>query len=255
MHPPAAQWLMAVGTSAVAAALIGELSRQVRARTRDLSAVAELATAHVGAETVTSERVAAAVCVALCRAADADAVVLYESLPDDGRLHVLGITGSAGQARAFEAPAATRAFDDALRSRRPCSIGGAGRGRVRGHVQPIIYQGRVGGLLALSWERSRRDVPPRVAEAAELFANETSVALERVERETRAHERLALELNDEIVQGLAVAKYALSLGRTQEGEQAVSETLARARALVTSQLDALHGDAIKPGSLRRHRAG
>ena len=45
--------------------------------------------------------------------------------------------------------------------------------------------------------------------------------------------------------------YALRGGRVEMGEQAVDETLDRARALVESQLRDLHGDAApEPGSLR-----
>jgi hypothetical protein len=254
VHPAAVRWLMAMGTSVVAALLISELSRQVRARTRDLSAVAALATQFGGAQDVSSEQVAIAVCEALADSVGAGAVVLFETSPEDGGLHVLGMAGSAHLAPAFDELATVAAADRALRAKAPGPILAPGEGRVRGLVHPVIGESGVAGLLALVWRRPRREVPPRVAEAAALFAGEAAAALARVDRARGERERLALELNDEIVQGLVVAKYALRDGRITMGEQAIDETLDRARALVTGQLDLLHTEDIQPGSLRRRRA-
>jgi signal transduction histidine kinase len=89
-----------------------------------------------------------------------------------------------------------------------------------------------------------------------LFAAEAGVALERIAHQTHDRERRALELNDEIVQGLVVAKYALRNGRVEMGEKAVDETLDRARALVESQLQELHGaEPPEPGTLRTEGHG
>jgi AmiR/NasT family two-component response regulator len=48
--------------------------------------------------------------------------------------------------------------------------------------------------------------------------------------------RQALELHDQVVQGLAVAHLALELGREDELRKAIESTLRRARALVTREL-------------------
>ena len=55
-------------------------------------------------------------------------------------------------------------------------------------------------------------------------------------------QRQALELHDEIVQGLAVADLALKLGRNVESEAALTSTLERARAIVTRELMELQGE-------------
>lgn len=74
---------------------------------------------------------------------------------------------------------------------------------------------------------------------------------ERVEAETeaaavRARLSLAAELNDTVVQGLAVARYRLPAGSEAAAE--VAATLERAKGLVS---DLLGEDEPRPGSLRR----
>lgn len=56
------------------------------------------------------------------------------------------------------------------------------------------------------------------------------------ERESQIQRRQALELNDTIVQGLAVAKMALERGKAEEGLHVVAETLETARGLVSRLL-------------------
>jgi len=67
----------------------------------------------------------------------------------------------------------------------------------------------------------------------------------------RARERHAVEINDNIVQGLTVAKYALEVGRDDQSRQAVEETLRKSQQLISELL----GDEgeIAPGHLRRDR--
>jgi two-component system, cell cycle sensor histidine kinase and response regulator CckA len=64
----------------------------------------------------------------------------------------------------------------------------------------------------------------------------------------RARQRRALEIHDGVVQGLTRAKLALDLDERKEGEQAVEETLDRARGIITGLLGK---EEIKPGALRR----
>jgi signal transduction histidine kinase len=67
----------------------------------------------------------------------------------------------------------------------------------------------------------------------------------------RERERQGVEIHDNVVQGLAVAHYALQRGDAGAAAAAVEETLGRARALV----GALLGDAPPvPGDLRRSGA-
>ncbi|MDX6466665.1 MAG: hypothetical protein QOI27_1705 [Gaiellaceae bacterium] len=58
----------------------------------------------------------------------------------------------------------------------------------------------------------------------------------REEAFVRARQRQALELHDQVVQGIAVADLALRLGRSDESHVALAETLARARAILTREL-------------------
>lgn len=66
----------------------------------------------------------------------------------------------------------------------------------------------------------------------------------------RERQRRALEIHDNVVQGLARAKLALDLRQEQEGDEAVEETLQASRRIITQLL----GEAeVAPGSLRRGR--
>jgi hypothetical protein len=68
----------------------------------------------------------------------------------------------------------------------------------------------------------------------------------------RVRERQALEINDNIVQGLTVAKYAMTIGADDHSKQAIDDTLVRARGIITDLLGE-PGRAIElgPGDLRR----
>jgi hypothetical protein len=71
----------------------------------------------------------------------------------------------------------------------------------------------------------------------------------------KVRERQALEINDNIVQGLTVAKYALDQGKDETSRTAVEDTLKKARNLITELLGE-QGSEIelaKPGELRRQR--
>ena len=83
----------------------------------------------------------------------------------------------------------------------------------------------------------------QVAEAREQLA---AIALSQ---------RQALEVNDDIVQGLAVADFALNLEDYDKARTAIADTLAAARRFVTDLLVDTGGSdgavAISPGDLRR----
>lgn len=65
---------------------------------------------------------------------------------------------------------------------------------------------------------------------------------------SRAH---ALEINDNVVQRLVLAKYALDRGATETSQQKLAETLRETQQLVSSLLEEKE---IAPGSLRRSAA-
>jgi hypothetical protein len=60
--------------------------------------------------------------------------------------------------------------------------------------------------------------------------------------------RHALEINDNVVQRLVLAKYALDRGATETSQQKLAETLRETQQLVTSLLEERE---IAPGALRR----
>ena len=250
VHPPPAQWLMAVGTSAVAATLILQLARELRGRANDLAAVTLLANALGASSEVSAEEMAKGVCDAVRTSTGAAAVVLLEELSDGSGLRRLALSGDETAARAFEGPDGPSMSGRAYQSGESREL--TAGGRVTGLVHAVQQEGRVAGLLAFVWPRPRRRIDDRIRHSIALYAAEAGVALERIERQSREREQRALELNDEIVQGLVVAKYALRHGRSEVGEHAIDETLDRARALVDSQLETMHGrEAPEPGTLRR----
>jgi signal transduction histidine kinase len=68
----------------------------------------------------------------------------------------------------------------------------------------------------------------------------------------RVRRREALEIHDNVVQGLAAAKLSLDLGRAQEATAAVERTLAASRKIITDLLGEPGSEvALKPGDLRR----
>ena len=83
--------------------------------------------------------------------------------------------------------------------------------------------------------------------------------MDAIDQEQRRRHREALEIHDNIVQGLATAKLSLELGETQAGMAALEETLEAARKLVSDLLDGIGIGADGPdpaidltaGALRR----
>ncbi len=250
---PSVHWLMAIGTAGVAATLMSIVAGRVRRQASDLEAVARVA----NGQTIMDDP-GPSVCVGLRDAVRADAVVLVEA-QDDG-LRVAGRAEDPYTGGVLDRPGATEAALAALADGRTQPILGTRAGRRRGDVvglaEPGLRDGRPAAVLALVWGKPRRRLDDHVRTAALLFAAQASVALERAERLSAERERQALELNDSIVQGLAVAKYAMSTGRTQEGLDAIDDTLARARELITDQLEEVvrvRGE-LRPGDLVRSDA-
>ena len=78
----------------------------------------------------------------------------------------------------------------------------------------------------------RRSTDPR--EGSTTRAEELELA--RVYEE-QLRRRQALEINDNVVQGLTVAKYALDAGDYEDAKRAVEKTLGAARQIITHLLD------------------
>jgi hypothetical protein len=70
----------------------------------------------------------------------------------------------------------------------------------------------------------------------------------------KVRERQALEINDNIVQGLAVARMALESGDDLESKIAIEDTLRRSQALISDLLGQADTEALGPGDLRRASA-
>ena len=80
----------------------------------------------------------------------------------------------------------------------------------------------------------------------------TNLALERVRAsemrleiaETQLRRQQALEINDNVVQGLAVAKYAFDLGDEAKAKSAIEGTLAAARRIISDLLEEVSTDDV-----------
>ncbi|HWL37693.1 MAG TPA: hypothetical protein VNQ77_16015 [Frankiaceae bacterium] len=67
----------------------------------------------------------------------------------------------------------------------------------------------------------------------------------------KARQRTALEINDNIVQGLALAQYRYEAGEPEKAHEAVVKTLAAARTMMSDLVDPVAGTPIEPGDLVR----
>lgn len=75
------------------------------------------------------------------------------------------------------------------------------------------------------------------------------------ERDAQTRHEQALQLHDGIVQGLAVAKYALDLELDDKAGAAIQETLEKARQIVSSLLDEADQQGIAPSDYLKRSAG
>ncbi len=72
----------------------------------------------------------------------------------------------------------------------------------------------------------------------------------------RERQRQALQIHDNVVQGLTAAKLNFELGQHDEGLASVEETLAASRRIITDLLgDEGHETALHPGDFRRASTG
>jgi GAF domain-containing protein len=250
---PSVHWLMGAGTIVVAGVLTSSLTRRLRAHQADLATVAQMAN-----ESADPIDVGAVTCANLRTSAHADVAALFEEVDDGPGMAITALAGSRETAKVFDDEEVRHAIGVALSFARPqllvdASLHGGLRGSVVGYAQPVVRDGRAVGVLAVAYARARRVVPERAITASLLFATEASVAMERAQRQAVARERRAIDINDNIVQGLTVAKYAIGQGHVEEGVRAIDDTLRRARQLITDQLtEATAGQGgPRPGDLVR----
>jgi PAS domain S-box-containing protein len=90
-----------------------------------------------------------------------------------------------------------------------------------------------------------------VGTAVDITERKRLEETERRMRELQVRQQQAVEINDNVVQGLAVASYALGAGDQAKAQEAVKRTLEAARAIVNGLLDV---DALRPGDLVRSRS-
>jgi hypothetical protein len=74
-------------------------------------------------------------------------------------------------------------------------------------------------------------------------------------RELEARERQALELHDNLVQGLTAIHWALEAGAYEQARALTAAALAQTQGMIGDLLDDEHaGHTFAPGALRRQRA-
>ena len=86
-----------------------------------------------------------------------------------------------------------------------------------------------------------RDAEPRLA--SEALASRLG--------EAHLRRRQALEINDNVVQGLVAAAYALDQGQIPTSLAYLDQTLSAARAMMDDLLEPLDGEGLQPGDLVR----
>ncbi len=253
----AAMWVMVLGTIGVGGVLIGRLVNAVRAQAADVAAVSQMAG---GTDAAAALR---ATCEGVAASLGADVAIMLAPAPDGDGLTVAAMAGSAEAGLVFTGERVRVALEAAYRAGRPepLEVDGPPRGLRRlagttlGLAQPVLRDDRAVAVLAVAWTAPRRTLPARARSVVLLFAAEASLALDRAEQATRDRERQALEINDNIVQGLVVAKYSAQRGNVEAAVEAIEDTLVRARKLISDQLaDVVEGRGIRPGDLARAEA-
>lgn len=256
----AVHWLMATGTVLVGGLMIGRLTSMIRAQSEDLAAVSRMAGGLSSLDDF-----AQVTCESLRTSTGADVVIFLEPVELGAGLQVTAMAGTPEAGMAFAGDAARLGLERAFRGGTAVELvtdpgaarGGPLAGQVLGLAQPVLREASSAAVLAVAWTRPRRALPERLRTAAMLFAAEASLALDRAQRASQDREQQALEINDNIVQGLVVAKYSAQRGDMEESIKALDETLARARRLITDQLQSVahhRSGAIRPGDLARSAA-
>ena len=104
---------------------------------------------------------------------------------------------------------------------------------------PMVIYDFIGAAIAIHYWSLRRNYGT-LMHGAKLFDD------------LRERQRQAVELNDNVVQGLVAAQLALSLDERELGAEAVADTLAKARAIITDLLGEAGSELeLGPGDLVR----
>lgn len=251
-------WVLVMGTIAAGGVLIGRLVAAVRSQAADVAAVSQMAG---GSDATAALR---ATCEGIVAAIGADVAIMLEPAPDANGLTVAAMAGSAEGGLVFTGERARAALEQAFKRGEPALMetDEAPRGLRRfdgttlGLAQPVLRDNAAVAVLAVAWTAPRRGLPERARSVALLFAAEASLALDRAEQVAQDRERQALEINDNIVQGLVVAKYSAQRGNVDGAIEAIEDTLVRARKLISDQLSEVVGSqrGIRPGDLARREA-
>jgi len=253
----AGMWVMVLGTIAVGGALVGRLVAAFRARAADIAMVSEMAG---GSDAAAALR---ATCEGIAASLRTDVAIVLEPASEGDGLTVAAMAGSAESGLVFMGTKARAALQRAFKTGEPAVVESdeAPRGLRRlggatlGLAQPILRENAAVAVLAVAWTSPRRGLPARTRSVALLFAAEASLALDRAEQALQDRARQALEINDNIVQGLVMAKYTAQRGDVEAAARAIDDTLARARKLISDQLaDVVTGRGIRPGDLARAEA-
>jgi GAF domain-containing protein len=177
----------------------------------------------------------------------------------DGTLEVLQLAGYATAPARFELPAdAPYPLAEAVRRGEPlfiasneqlaCDFPGLSRITADDHAcatVPLTAEGRIVGALNIGFSEPRPftedeieligELGRRCAQAllrAQRFADEVA---RRQATEATLQELRALELNDDVVQQLAVAKLALELGDAEQAADAVAQALEASKEILSRQ--------------------
>ncbi len=182
-------------------------------------------------------------------ASGAEVAIWFVALPDGEGLEVATVRGDAEAAQWLAEAELRIALGHAFRAGEETVLALDGAQPVA-YAQPVLSGGESIGVLVLAWRSPPEAITASARLAARLVAGEVSLGLARSEVERGARRRRAFELNDGVLQGLVVAKYALEAGRAELALDAVSGALERSRELVSAEL----ADDVRPGSLARERA-
>lgn len=107
----------------------------------------------------------------------------------------------------------------------------------------VLAQGRVEEVSGDRW---------LIGTALDITERKRAEEYDAHMRELATKKQQALQINDNLVQGLTVAKYAMEMGRLDIAQEAVESTLEAARTIVAGLLD--EAGTIQPGSLIRTEA-
>lgn len=193
---PIAQWVVTIGSLAVAGVLTDYLARRLRAvtaasdtRARNLEAVSDVA--RKLATQSDSRAVGWAICSAALSASEAAVAVLWRPSPSGSELVAVSAAGASvdGARIPFVGPdsGAIRAFTGAEERFGQLGVEGSDQELAPRHEsasalwEPVQSDASVVGVLAVYWDEVREEAGDGVSQAMRLLAMEAAIAIERGE--------------------------------------------------------------------------